>query len=116
MVNGVVNCNNCGACEREVVFPPGVAQKHQIVRCMNCGLMYAYPRATANIAHYVTAGQTGEPMTRQTQSVIRSFDRLPDYEPIGLELCELLPRGQTLLEVGSHAGVLLDRFRSQGWS
>ena len=27
MVNGVVNCNNCGACEREVVFPPGVLER-----------------------------------------------------------------------------------------
>ena len=116
MVNGVVNCNNCGACEREVVFPPGVAQKHQIVRCMNCGLMYAYPRATANIANYVAAGQTREPMSLQTPEVIRSFDKLPDYEPIGLELRKLLPRGKALLEVGCHAGVLLDRFRGQGWN
>ena len=116
MVNGVVNCNNCGAREREVVFPPGVAQKHQIVRCVNCGLMYAYPKATANIATYVAAGQTGEPMSLQTPEVIRSFDKLPDYEPIGLDLRKLLPRGRTLLEVGCHAGVLLDRFRGQGWS
>src|SRR5437016_1098885 len=116
MVNGAANCNNCGAREREVVFAPGVAQKHQIVRCVNCGLMYAYPRATANVANYVAAGQTGEPMSLQTPEVIRSFDKLPDYEPIGLELRKRLPRGKTLLEVGCHAGVLLDRFRSQGWS
>ena len=116
MANGAVNCNNCGAREREVVFPPGVAQKHQIVRCVNCGLMYAYPRATANVANYVAAGQTGEPMSLQTPEVIRSFDKLPDYEPIGLELRKRLPRGKTLLEVGCHAGVLLDRFRGQGWS
>src|SRR5438309_6401159 len=72
MVDSVAKCNNCGACEREVVFPQGVAQKHQIVRCMKCGLMYAYPRATAAIAQYVAAGKTGEPMTLQTPSVIRS--------------------------------------------
>ncbi len=116
MVNGAANCNNCGAREREVVFAPGVAQKHQIVRCVNCGLMYAYPRATANVANYVAAGQTGEPMSLQTPEVIRSFDKLPDYEPIGLELRKRLPRGKTLLEVGCHAGVLLDRFRGQGWT
>jgi len=99
-----------------VVFAPYVAQKHQIVRSVNCGLMYAYPRATANVANYVAAGQTGEPMSLQTPEVIRSFDKLPDYEPIGLELRKRLPRGKTLLEVGCHAGVLLDRFRGQGWS
>jgi len=107
MVNRVAKCNNCGACEREVVFPQGVAQKHQIVRCMNCGLMYAYPRATAAIAQYVAAGQTGASMSLQTPEVIRAFDKLPDYEPIGLDLRKLLPRGRTLLEVG---------FRGQGWS
>jgi len=116
MVNSLAKCNNCGACEREVVFPQGVAQKHQIVRCMNCGLMYAYPRATAAIAQYVAAGQTGASMSLQTPEVIRAFDKLPDYEPIGLDLRKLLPRGRTLLEVGCHAGVLLDRFRGQGWS
>jgi 2-polyprenyl-3-methyl-5-hydroxy-6-metoxy-1,4-benzoquinol methylase len=98
------------------VFRQGVAQKHQIVRCMNCGLMYAYPRATAAIAQYVAAGQTSAPMTLQTPSIIRSFDKLPDYEPIGPDLRKLLPRGKALLEVGCHSGVLLDRFRGQGWS
>ena len=116
MVDGVATCNNCGACEREVVFRQGVAQKHQIVCCKNCGLMYAYPRATAAIAQYVAAGQTREAMTLQTPSVIRSFDKLPDYEPISVELRALLPRSEALLEVGCHAGVLLDRFRSRGWS
>ncbi len=115
MVEGAVKCNNCGASERQVLFRQGVAQRHQIVRCMNCGLMYAYPRGTANLAQYVAAGQTGAPMTLQSPTVIRSFDKLPDYEPIGVELRALLPRGEALLEVGCHAGVLLDRFRSQGW-
>jgi 2-polyprenyl-3-methyl-5-hydroxy-6-metoxy-1,4-benzoquinol methylase len=111
-----VECNNCGAAEREVVFRQGIAQKHQIVRCESCGLMYAYPRTGANIARYVAAGQTGEPLSLRTPSVIRSFDKLPDYEPIGLELRRLLPRGAALLEVGCHVGVLLDRFRTQGWN
>jgi 2-polyprenyl-3-methyl-5-hydroxy-6-metoxy-1,4-benzoquinol methylase len=116
MGNRVAKCNNCGAAEREVLFRQGIAQKHQIVRCTSCGLMYAYPRTEANIARYVAAGQTGEPVSLQTPSVIRSFDKLPDYEPIGLELRGLLPRGGDLLEVGCHVGVLLDRFRSQGWN
>jgi len=116
MDNSVVKCNNCGAAEREVLYRKGIAQKHQIVRCMSCGLMYAYPRSAANIVEYVAAGQTAEPMSLQTASVVRSFGKLPDYEPIGMELRELLPRGEALLEIGCHAGVLLDRFRSQGWN
>jgi 2-polyprenyl-3-methyl-5-hydroxy-6-metoxy-1,4-benzoquinol methylase len=116
MDNSVVSCNNCGAAEREVLYRKGIAQRHQIVRCMNCGLMYAYPRCAANIVEYVAAGQTAEPMSLQTSSVARSFGKLSDHEPIGMELRELLPRAEALLEIGCHAGVLLDRFRSQGWN
>jgi 2-polyprenyl-3-methyl-5-hydroxy-6-metoxy-1,4-benzoquinol methylase len=110
-----MSCNNCGTSQREVVYRQGVAQQHQIVRCTSCGLMYAYPRGMDSVAHYVAVGQTGEPMSLQTPSVIRSFYKLADYEPIGLELRELLPQGRTLLEIGCHAGVLLERFRRQGW-
>jgi SAM-dependent methyltransferase len=109
-------CNNCGAARHEVLFPPGVAQKHQIVRCLDCGLMYAHPRPTPAVASYVGAGATREPLTLETPSVIRSFHKVADYAPIGAELRALLPRGKALLEVGCHAGVLLDRFRQQGWN
>lgn len=109
----VTTCNNCGSPEHEIVYREGVAQKHQIVRCASCGLMYAYPRHAAALDQYVAAR---EPLSLQSASVIRSFDKLPDYEPIGLELREFLPRGGALLEVGCHAGVLLERFRRQGWS
>src|SRR5688572_33338304 len=109
----VASCNSCGAPEHEVVYREGVAQKHQIVRCTSCGLMYAYPRYAAALAQYVAAR---EALSLETPSVVRSFDKLADYEPIGIELREFLPRGGALLEVGCHAGVLLDRFRRQGWS
>lgn len=109
MVEG--ECNNCGGGEREVVYRPGVAQKHQIVRCLDCGLMYACPRNAA-IARYVAEGEL---LTHESPSVVRSRHKLVDYEPIGVELRALLPRGEALLEVGCHAGVLLDRFRAQGW-
>src|SRR5437667_9860175 len=62
------------------------------------------------------SGPNGRVHVVATPEVIRAFDKLPDYEPIGLDLRKLLPRGRTLLEVGCHAGVLLDRFRGQGWS
>ena len=39
-----VDCNICGSAEYEVLFPPGVAQRNQVVRYRSCGLMYASPR------------------------------------------------------------------------
>lgn len=108
-------CNNCGAAAHKVLYAPGLAQKHQIVRCRDCGLMYAHPRLAPAVARYAAAGDGREPLTLRTPSVLRSFHKLADYAPIGTELRALLPRGRELLEVGCHAGVLLDRFRQQGW-
>src|SRR5688572_22282356 len=109
----VSTCNNCGSAGREVLYAEGVAQKHQIVSCTNCGLLYAYPRTGAALDDYTVADQ--EPLSLESASVIRSYDKLPDYEPVGVELRRFLPDGGELLEVGAHAGVLLDRFRRQGW-
>lgn len=105
-------CNNCGAPGHDVLYAAGVAQRHQIVRCTACGLMYAYPMGV-NLEQYTHAGE--EAMTPESATVVRSYDRLPDYEPIGQELRDFLPAGGRLLEVGCHAGVLLERFRAQGW-
>jgi len=105
-------CNNCGAPEHEVLYAAGIAQRHQIVRCTACGLMYAYPTGI-NLEQYTHTGD--EPMSLESVTVVRSQDRLPDYEPIGLELRDFLPVGGRLLEIGCHAGVLLERFRAQGW-
>jgi SAM-dependent methyltransferase len=109
-------CNNCGASERTVIYGPGVAQEHQVVKCTNCGLMYAFPLQSKNLTAYEIFGKTADPMSFATSSVARSYDKLPDYEPIGLGLRRLLPAAKTLLEIGCHAGVLLDRFRRQGWA
>src|SRR6266436_6595742 len=105
-------CNNCGAPEHEVLYAAGVAQRHQIVRCTACGLMYAYPAGT-NLEQYTHTGDA--PMSLESATVVRSYDRLPDYEPIGHELRDFVPMGGRLLEIGCHAGVLLERFRAQGW-
>jgi len=105
-------CNNCGAPEHEVLYAAGVAQRHPIVRCTACGLMYAYPTGT-NLEQYTHTGDA--PMSLESATVVRSYDRLPDYEPIGHELRDFVPMGGRLLEIGCHAGVLLERFRAQGW-
>ena len=43
-----VTCNICHADDYTVVFPAGVAQLNQVVRCNRCGLMYANPRKEAD--------------------------------------------------------------------
>ena len=41
-------CNLCHADDFTVLFPASVAQVNQIVRCNQCGLMYANPRKEAD--------------------------------------------------------------------
>lgn len=40
-----VPCILCSNDDAEVAFDTGVAQMHRIVRCRNCDLLYANPRA-----------------------------------------------------------------------
>ncbi len=49
-----VTCNSCGADDYTVVFPEGKAQIHRIVKCNNCGLMYANPQTTGSMSGKVS--------------------------------------------------------------
>src|SRR5581483_11446707 len=48
LLNNQVLCNLCKVDDTTVLYPAGVAQINQIVRCNRCGLMYANPRVDAD--------------------------------------------------------------------
>jgi glycosyltransferase involved in cell wall biosynthesis/SAM-dependent methyltransferase len=113
---GDVVCNTCGSPDRHTVFAAGVAQKHAIVTCSQCGLMYAHPKETANLSRYADGNSEAGRITIDSPEVRRARDKLPDYAPIGEYLRKLLPSGSDLVEVGCYAGVLLQALKLQGWS
>ena len=39
-----IDCNLCGCDDASVVFEAGQAQASRVVKCNQCGLMYASPR------------------------------------------------------------------------
>lgn len=108
-------CDNCGARGYRVLFPAGQAQAHQIVRCSDCGLMYAHPLTRSNLDSYSFDSSTAVPLHDDSPEVRRGRTKLPDYERIGRDLLSYLPQRGHLVEVGAFSGVLLDAYRRQGW-
>jgi SAM-dependent methyltransferase len=108
----------CGADDYNVVFPAGYAQLHQIVRCRHCGLMYANPQQRVDCEEFA-ARQVTEPydpnarLSRQYYQ--KQLTQLPDNLRAVAVLEQLLPARGKLLEIGSYAGLLLDRIRTAGW-
>jgi SAM-dependent methyltransferase len=111
-----VNCNLCGADDYAVRFPKGVAQVHRIVVCNRCGLMYANPQESVDCERF------------EADSDLEAFDenksrvyfqkqqvQLPDNEQVLRVLNGLFPKRGKLLEIGSFAGLFLNRIRSDGW-
>lgn len=131
-----VPCNYCGVDDATVVFPAGVAQLSQIVRCNRCGLMYASPRAKApdsdDIAGY-DPNVNPMPLALKAEAdgtlrdhfldaigwahlrISKERTQVKDYNQTRAFLNRTYPNRGKLLEVGSSLGYLLDAFRKDGW-
>ncbi len=114
-----VKCNICGADDYAVLFPKDEAarQIHTIVRCKQCGLMYANPQEVVDCETFTkdTEMPSFEPEGHSRQYVQKQLVQMPDYERAAHVLNELCPNRGRLLEVGSFMGLLLERFRVAGW-
>lgn len=110
-------CNNCGSARHFVLYEAGKAQVHQIVKCSDCGLMYAFPLARANLTSYmvdVAASDSDNPISDSNETVQRGMNKLPDYKKIETVLRSYLPKGH-IVEVGAYSGILLNAFKNLGW-
>ncbi|HEX9045608.1 MAG TPA: class I SAM-dependent methyltransferase [Verrucomicrobiae bacterium] len=111
-----VTCNLCGANNYTVRFPKGVAQLHRIVRCNQCGLMYANPQELVDCerfespTHPAEIDEIGGRLYFEKQLV-----QLPDNERVLRQLNKLFPQRGKILEIGSFRGIFLDRVRAAGW-
>ena len=108
-------CNNCGSPEHTELYAAGSAQRHRIVRCRSCGLMYASPRPSSNLSNYLVATAPVAPLHDDSPEVRRGRDKLPDYLEVEKVLSRLLPGRGMMVEVGAYSGLLLEHFRRAGW-
>jgi SAM-dependent methyltransferase len=124
-----VNCNVCGADDWKIVFPEGVAQISRIVKCNQCGLMYANPRAKPPDCEEIQSWNDNasvaldhdlltEGGSSSWLAVLRfEKERLQvrDYDDTRGLLKKLHPKNGKLIEIGSGMGFLLQTFRNDGW-
>ena len=107
-----VLCNICGIDDFSVLYPAGVAQIQQIVRCNQCGLIYVNPRPGLDLR---VIRDYGVPEKALVGRVEKEKLQVNDYYFTKKYLSELFPQRGRLLEVGSGFGYLLDYFKKDSW-
>ena len=113
-----VSCNLCGANDYSVVFPKGYAQVHQIVRCRQCGLMYANPQEHVDCEVFAARDkcEVYDPQSEKERDYYqKQLTQLPDNLRALAVLNQVFPARGKLLEIGSFAGLFLERIRASGW-
>lgn len=111
-----VKCNLCGADDYTILFPKGYAQVHRIVRCNQCGLMYANPQELVDCERVQSdAHPKIYDETEARQYLQKQYVQLPDNERALRVLNKLVPGRGKLLEIGSYCGIFLNRIRADGW-
>lgn len=110
-----VPCGICGSERYEVVYPAGVAQVNQIVRCLDCGLMYANPRRDSADVVLLEEEEDFDWADRDPQMFEKEQIQLADTAGTRDLLRRLHPEGGTAIEIGSSFGFQLREFQRQGW-
>lgn len=112
-------CNLCGSNNFSVLFEAGVAQINRIVKCDDCGLMYANPRRRPPdvdlIQTYDAAWVLDHTMTTDKWRVEKESRQVRDYRDTRKFLAENVPSRGTLVEIGSGLGCLLNFFKEDRW-
>jgi len=112
-----VPCNLCGSRDNIVLFAAGEAQINQVVKCKQCGLMYASPRRDAD--HVEIAAWGDDPNFDVAEKNPGRIDKerlqTRDYAETRAMLNKLYPQRGKILEIGSSLGFLLKTFRDDGW-
>jgi 2-polyprenyl-3-methyl-5-hydroxy-6-metoxy-1,4-benzoquinol methylase len=110
-----ITCNLCDSKDYTVVFESNVAQKNQIVRCKDCGFMYANPRLVAPDCFQVPTFDPQWVLTHSDKRFSKESLQVRDYQSTRTFLDRYYPQKGKLLEIGCGFGYLLDFFKQQGW-
>src|SRR5215208_1072400 len=125
-----VDCNLCGSDDSLLLYPStidplnkgrdysafrctssGYGRHHTIVKCRQCGLVYANPRDDSSVVldNYVKVEDPLYVEERQGRVITFGKHLLPMHRFIGP------PAGRTLLDIGAHIGVFVEVARRAGW-
>jgi SAM-dependent methyltransferase len=115
VLTNTVPCGICGSDRFTVVYPPGVAQINQVVKCLDCGLMYASPRRDSGDAMLSADEREYRFSEEHPQRYEKEQTQLGDTADTRALLDRLHPNRGKAIEIGSSCGFQLDAFRSQGW-
>jgi 2-polyprenyl-3-methyl-5-hydroxy-6-metoxy-1,4-benzoquinol methylase len=109
-------CSICASTENTVLYPAGVAQAHQVVRCNTCELMFASPRlATVTNADQWQSAQQAEEIVKPIR-LDKEQLQIRDHRTTRAYLKQHYPARGKLVEVGSSCGFLLKALRDEdGW-
>lgn len=126
-----VNCNLCGADNAQILYPSTLSKslpsneierfrctsssygKHYtIVKCRNCGLIYANPRPEETIIHHNYEEVIDRACLEERQGRVLTFNR--NFRPLK-ELAESNNSGRKLLDIGCHVGIFLEIAQENGW-
>ncbi len=114
-----VCCNLCGEKSYQVIYPEGVAQVNQIVKCSSCGLMYANPRASVDADKIVN--QDPQWLLKHLylpwirRRIYKERLQTRDYKSTMNYLNIQFPQKGIMLEIGSGFGFLRKYFEDAGW-
>ncbi len=118
-------CNNCGSDQYKVVFKAGKSQINQIVKCNNCGLMFAYPikidldseywegeehKETDNLSAFDVKSENFQLMLDKKERI-----QIQDYMSSLKVVESFIGKKGKALEIGSSRGFFLDRLKNSDW-
>jgi 2-polyprenyl-3-methyl-5-hydroxy-6-metoxy-1,4-benzoquinol methylase len=125
-----VDCNLCGSDDSLLLYPStidplnkskdssafrctssGYGKHHAIVKCRQCGLVYANPRDDGSevLDKYMKVEDPLYVEERQGRVITFGKHMLPLHRFIGP------PAGRTLLDIGAHIGVFVEVAKQAGW-
>jgi 2-polyprenyl-3-methyl-5-hydroxy-6-metoxy-1,4-benzoquinol methylase len=125
-----VACNLCGSVNGEILYPSTLpasptagdierlrctsasyGKHHTIVKCRNCGLVYANPHRKASAILHNYEKVVDDLYVEEREGRVLTFQR--NLRPLE----ELMPpaQGRRLLDVGCHIGVFLEIAQERGW-
>ena len=114
-----MTCNCCESGDATVLYEAGKAQRHRIVRCNQCDLMYADPILQLEYGTEENFDVTVNLEEIHDASVVQRIEKerlqVIDYYKTRNLINSIRPERGFLLEIGSGFGFLLSKFQNDGW-